>query len=639
MKSYPGWLGVIILAALGLRLYNLNYHSLWFDEAISVYWARQSVPRILEVGFTLVEDRLPPLYYLMLKGWISLFGSGEVAVRLLSVAFGVLLVPVIASIAALLFNRTVALTVAGLAAVNPFFIWYAQEARMYAPAVFFSTLAVWAFLHFCRDHEKAPASGWKFLLLFILAAAAGLYSHLYTAFLLPALGLWLLTSYPQRWQIWLIFIASGFIIILIFSPIALAIWRFSAEAPPGNPFTGAPDRAWWLLHAFTVWKAPLSPLLQRLVPLVVTLFALLAFLPAKQRRADFNPHAYLSFSYPRLLVVFLCLMPFLIANLLLFRNQLAFFGERYFIPMLPWLLLLAALGLCQLTTWLPSARIAYWVLRIALYFLLFTVSLLPLPGQWSIPAAKEAWRQSVAYLARHAGPDDAILIHPDWVRYPFQYYFQGPGHTYAAFSTITPETALDSPLQGVVGDHPVIWLIQSHLDAPDPDRRVEGWLAARYPLVTELYPPGIALKGFASGYQLETLPPAATPVDFQFGNGLRLAGYQADPYVSARDELFHPPSGWVHVTLYWTAGGAVTTDSPPFVHLVGPEGVWGINLERATDALKFYPPSRWETGNGRIIRQDLDVNLNPATPPGVYQLVVGLQGEDTHYPVGLVEVR
>src|SRR5512138_1765694 len=109
MKRYPLWLLSIILIALGLRLYNLTYHSLWFDEAISVHWARQSAPRILEVGLTLEEDRLPPLYYLLLKGWTSLFGFSEVGVRSLSVFWGVLLVPVMASISATLFNRRVAL--------------------------------------------------------------------------------------------------------------------------------------------------------------------------------------------------------------------------------------------------------------------------------------------------------------------------------------------------------------------------------------------------------------------------------------------------------------------------------------------------------------------------------------------------
>jgi hypothetical protein len=271
------------------------------------------------------------------------------------------------------------------------------------------------------------------------------------------------------------------------------------------------------------------------------------------------------------------------------------------------------------------------------YVLLFTFFSLPLPGQWSLPAAKEAWRQSVGYLARHAGDADGILIHPDWVRYPFQYYFKGPGQTYAAFSTVTAETALDGPLEGVVGDHPVIWLIQSHLEAPDPARRVEQWLATRYPLVTELYPPGISLKGYALGYQLQKLPPEATPTDLHFDKGLRLAGYRADPVVSATDELFHPPSGWIHVTLYWTAATPLPVDASPFVHLVGPEGVWGVSLDRPSDAFKLYPTSRWQPG--QIIRHDLDVNLNPVTPLGTYQLVVGLHGDDTQYPLGQVEVR
>jgi uncharacterized membrane protein len=651
VKKYTVWLIVIILAAWALRLYNLTYHSLWFDEAISVYWARQTTARILEVGFSLVEDRLPPLYYLMLKGWITLFGSGETSVRLLSVFFGVLLVPVVAEVARLLFNRGVALTTATLVTLNPFLIWYAQEARMYAPAVFFGALLVWAFLKLCLNYSL------KFFVLFILAAAAGLYCHLYTGFLLPALALWLLVSYPRRWQLWLIFIGAGLATSLIFSPIALATWRFSAEAPPGAPFSGFLDRVWWLLQAFTLWKAPLSPLLQRLIPLTIVLLALLAY-PRLRRNAECNLPSYEGedssrLCYPRLLITLLFLTPFLIANLLLFRNSLAFFGERYFIVMVPWLLLLTALGgfwILDFGFWIldlissyflrvtdHGSRLKYHVLRFTFYVLLFTLFALPLPGQWSLPAAKEAWRQSVDYLAQHAGAGDGILIHPDWVRYPFQYYFKGPGQTYAAFSTVTAETSLDGPLEGVVGDHPVIWLIQSHLEAPDPERRVEQWLAARYPLVTELYPPGIALKGYAPGYQLQQLPPEATPLELHFDKGLQLAGYQADPIVSARDELFHPPSGWVHVTLYWTAAGPVTADATPFVHLVGPQGIWGISLDRPSDALKLYPASRWQAG--QIIRHDLDVNLNPATPPGTYQLVVGLQGNEAQYPLGQIEVR
>jgi hypothetical protein len=359
--------------------------------------------------------------------------------------------------------------------------------------------------------------------------------------------------------------------------------------------------------------------------------------------------------------------------------------------MVPWLLLLAAIGADRLSEWanpkvrlrtgewrmangesaserssrfkpqseaspedasersLPRGRFTLHASRCTLhasrftsylpFILLFSLIALPIPGHWSVPTAKEAWRQSVAYLAEHAAPDHGILIHPDWVRYPFQFYFRGPGRTYAAFSNITPETPLDGPLQGVASNHPVVWLIQSHLDGPDPNHLVEKWFADRYPLITELYPPGISLKGYALGYQLDTLPAEATPVNIQFDNGLHLIGYQADRIVSATDELFHPPSGWAHVILYWTASKPLQEDVAPFVNLVGPEGVWGASLERASDALKFYPTSRWPVGYP-IIRHDLDVNLNPVTPPGAYQLVVGLPGAaQEEYPLTKIEVR
>jgi uncharacterized membrane protein len=660
----------IILLAFSLRLYNLTYHSFWFDEAVSVYWARQSVPRILEVGFTLVEDRLPPLYYLSLKGWTGLTGFSETGVRSLTVMFGVLLVPVSAGIAAMLFNRRIAWFTALLVGLNPFLIWYSQEARMYAPAVLFGALAVWAFLKYIQSatqplsdstpqqHSQQaliPSTSLRtsphpshfarqgFILLFILFAVLSLYSHLYAGFLLPALGLWLIISYPRAWRLWLMFAASGLVIALAYAPILLAIWRFSGEAAPGDPLGNLAQHAWWLIQSFTLWKAPLSPWLTTAIPALVILFALSACLATPPspcvRRASALRH-------PRLLITLLLLVPFLIATLLLFRNHLAFFGERYFIVMTPWLLLLAAAGAdnlgCRLAHY--TSKIRQYPSDLAVYVpysLLVMATILPVPGQWTIPAAKEAWRQSAGYLAVHAQNNDAILIHPDWVRYPFQFYFQGPGQTYAAFSTVTAATDLDGPLQGVVNDHPVVWLIQSHLDGPDPDRLVEQWLAARYPLVTELYPPGISLKGYAPGYRLDSLPPAATPVDVSFNNGMRLVGYQIESPVAATDDLFHPPSGWAHVILYWTADQPITQEMVPYIHLVGPEGVWGASLERSNDALKLFPPSRWRADNGAtpIIRHDVDVNLNPATPPGTYQLVVGLTGSETQHVLGLVEIR
>lgn len=633
-RTYRLLLLTAILIALALRLYNLTYHSLWVDEAISVHWARQSAARIVEVGLTLVEDRLPPLYYLALKGWTALAGFSETGVRSLSVFTGVLAVALLARIGADLFGRRVGLLAAWLAALNPFLIWYSQEARMYSQALLLGLLVVWAGLGLVRASGRV--AGWLLLPVLLLAlwAAAGLYTHLYTGFLLPALGLWLVIAYPGRWRLWLRFAAAGLLIGLAFAPLALATWSFSGQAAPGQPLAGLGGRAWWLLQAFTVWKAPLPESLRLVVPVVVVLFAGAAY----AFQAALSPGQV---KRPLLLAGLLLVTPFVIASLLLGRNYLAFFGERYFISMVPWLLLLAAAGAVNLPVVLhesirpgPARRLAGLLPPL----LLLLLSALPVPGQWSLPATREAWRQSVDFLARHARPDHAILIHPDWVRYPFQFYFHGPGQTYAAFSQVSATTALDGPLLGVVGDHPVVWLVQSHLDGPDPERRVEQWFAARYPLVTAAYPPGISLTAYAPGYRLQRLPPEAIPAGFEFEPGLRLVGYQAEPVVSARDELFHPPSGWLHLVLYWTAGRALTEDLQPYAHLVGPEGVWGASLERPDDALGLFPTSRWIPGQV-MVRHDIDVNLNPVTPPGRYQVLVGLKGSPQTFPLAEVEVR
>jgi mannosyltransferase len=617
----------LTLLALAVRLYNLSYHSLWFDEAMSVHWARSDISRIVEVSMNLVEDRLPPLYYLLLHYWRLLVGDGELAVRFPSVLLGTLLVPIVYRLGLDLFrSRRVAVLAAAMAAFNPFLVWYSQEARMYALAVALSALGTWFFLRGVT--RRAPA----YWVAYGLCALAGLYTHLYTGFLLPAYALYLLLTYRQSRRAWLPFALTMLVVAGLFTPLALATLRASAEAGPGNPLADWGTRAWWLLSAFTVWKAPLSPALGIAIPAILAALAVIGLLGPQRptvggRRSAFGPQ------HPELLLALLLLTPIAIATLLLFRSRVAFFGERYFIVVVPWLLLAVAVGADKLSAvsgQLSAIRrrrsAAGYLLPAVCYLLPLTFAFLPLPGQWSPAARKEAWRETVGYLASAARPEDAILIHPDWTRYPLQYYFRGPGQTYAVFSSVDERTDLDGPLTVISSAHPVVWLVESHTELADPDHRVNGWLAARYPEVTELYPPGlVALRAYAPGYLTERLPSAATPAEAAFAGGLRLAGYTVpQTQVRATDDLFHPPSGWVHATLYWSAAATPSQDCAPFVRLVDDLGqVWGASLERPNDAFDFYPPRRWQPG--QVVRADFDVNLNPATPSGVYALVVGLR--------------
>lgn len=143
MRSKFLLLGILILG-LALRLINLN-QSLWLDEAISVNGARNFSAIELLAKFS-PGDFHPPLHYLLLKVWISVFGASEVSARSLSVLFGVATIWVVFLIGRRLFTREIGLIAAVFMATAPLHIYYSQEARMYVPVAFFTAVAVLFFL-------------------------------------------------------------------------------------------------------------------------------------------------------------------------------------------------------------------------------------------------------------------------------------------------------------------------------------------------------------------------------------------------------------------------------------------------------------------------------------------------------------
>ena len=113
-----------------------------------------------------------------------------------------------------------------------------------------------------------------------------------------------------------------------------------------------------------------------------------------------------------------------------------------------------------------------------------------------------------------------------------------------------------------------------------------------------------------------SLPPEAVPLDAVFDGRLKLRGYQVyqDAY-TAEDSRMHPPSGWVHVTLYWevTTPGVAFAPSLQVEDAIGQ--VWGIAFTRGSETLSRYPTVDWQPG--QIWRSDADINLNPVTPPRI----------------------
>ena len=86
-------IAIVALAAL-VRFWRLDYHSFWFDEAVSLDWAEDNPAFIWANTFPLLNDKHPPAYYLLLHYWqkgLALFGleHSDVALRSLGAILAV----------------------------------------------------------------------------------------------------------------------------------------------------------------------------------------------------------------------------------------------------------------------------------------------------------------------------------------------------------------------------------------------------------------------------------------------------------------------------------------------------------------------------------------------------------------------
>ena len=185
---------VLMLAlAAFVRFYCLTCSSLWHDEGNSWAVAQRSLDQIARDA---AADIHPPGYYWLLKFWAGPFGYSAWGMRSLSALSGLLTVVVVYLIAlemaagARRYRFAFALLASFLASVNPFQVFYSQEARMYALLALEGAVMMWALLAMGRrvaEQGLSPAAA-RYAALYFLAAAAGLWTHYFFAVLLAAAG-------------------------------------------------------------------------------------------------------------------------------------------------------------------------------------------------------------------------------------------------------------------------------------------------------------------------------------------------------------------------------------------------------------------------------------------------------------------
>jgi uncharacterized membrane protein len=142
----PAWLALAAIATLVLSWVVLSSmgRSLWFDEAFSVWAARDDVAGVIASARA---DTWPPLYHLGLHGWMLTFGASEGGVRSFSLIAYLLGALVLYWLGLEVGRSRTAATAAVLAfATNSVLLKQAVTARVYPLLVLFAASSVLFFV-------------------------------------------------------------------------------------------------------------------------------------------------------------------------------------------------------------------------------------------------------------------------------------------------------------------------------------------------------------------------------------------------------------------------------------------------------------------------------------------------------------
>lgn len=614
--------------------WDLGEQSLWWDESLSHYRATRPFAFILSNRMTFIDgdhevpitpDNHPPLYFCLLRLVLLVAGDSEFALRFLSLAAGVLLVPLLYQTGAWLCGPRCGAGAAALGALSPLYLWAQQEARPYALLTLTALLAFYATARAVGSHA-APASsdaggeaqrrastrpGW--IAVALAATAAMLLTHYHGFLLLPALGTLFALSRPQWGRRELYLFGAGGVLLLL-----LLLWALRA-LPEQSEIPGYVALPLGTLLRDLFRATPLG-VTGTATPLLESLpfdgFAALSLLAAllvlgTARRSRWRPTLYLLSAF---------VLPVAATHALSFVRP-AYMNIRHLIIVSPFYLLLLAAALAHAQRLWGRVAMVLGVTVLVAGMLLSTQAYLT-------GYAKEDHRSWGRYLSQHVRPDDLVLINPGASAQLYFYYVDSSARWYG-FPLLGsgPEETIRQ-IAELAASNDRLWIAQSMTPHwANPGDLALKWLrenairlsgARFYSANTTVLAEAFRLKPAL----LDELPADASPVPLDFGERLRLLGVG-----STTDAV--DSGGTLQLSVYWSALRPLDRAYRMTLSLKDDRGRSWLRIDRAPYG-NAYPTDRWPVD--RIVRDDLDLDIPLGTPPGRYWLEISVYGSEGSEP-------
>jgi 4-amino-4-deoxy-L-arabinose transferase-like glycosyltransferase len=602
------WVLVVCCLAFGLRLFRLDAQPLWWDEAISAHLARSP-------WMDIIADRSanlhPPLYFLLLKCWTGMAGDSPFSLRFLSTFLNVPIVPAFYVFGRRWLGRRSGIIAAVLAACSPLYLYYAQEARVYAllPVVFLALLALTR-----RLGLSSPRSGWRQWLLLagveILALGLHYMSLFAVAYVLVKLAVRL-----RRQRAGLVrLVAAQGLVALLLSPWLLSVLQHASALGARMGMSNWQAEPVTLAHfvrlLWTFQLTGLTSLVADPVAVGLTSGVALAMAVAVAR--------LLTSPGPRrsLAVLLLDWLIPLASAFLVWRIR-PLSHPRYAILFTPALLLLIARALDLLLERSRFERGVAAALAVSLGAT-FSLGLFVYHTRF----AKDDTRSTASVVATHATANDLILVPPeDW---SIPYYYDGPGRVAMAWSGDAP--AGWEHLSTLTRDTGTVFLVDYYRATRDPRAILPFALESAGSLSNQWRFKGLYVRAYQIGQAVAA--PDLSPVSARFGP-VQLSG--------AWIERRPPADTAIPVALRWHLGESTSARLRAALRLRDDAGWTWASADDWLLNEAAAPTDGWGVGHAATTYHLLP--LPSGTPPLSYTLTVGvyLVEESTIHPLDLLD--
>jgi len=475
LKRWLPVVGLTFLAAIVCLLF-VGRKSFDLDEAVSTAYA--------QMGWTAFVRRMPDdpnmlLYYLLLRVWVAVgFGTGDFAIRTLSVVFAVATVPLVYLLGTRMFGPRAGAIGALFLTLNSFWVSYAQYARSYSLVVFLVTLSMLLYL---RSLARPSTKNW---VGYTVVSTFAVYSHFFATPVLAAQWIALIFR-PRRDVPWKGVLISALIICGAALPLAYAVVFRDRNLVSWIPRITPHQFYFSLLYLTGARSAGWGG---RILRWLYGISCLAALIIAIRLRAYPTSRISSDLWHFGLLLSWLTVPPILAYVVSVIVTPI--YQEYYLLIVSPALVLLAAGILSRLRSpWVLSGIVTLVVLAmcqsIAIYY--------------EAPAPEE-YRGATQYIVANTRQGDAIILYSSRGITPYAHYVRNGAGPVVIYPTTSFSTGDDSAVLMDVGfwkavsRYSRVWLLVSHDNSGITDV-IQGNLSHRDRLIeTRRFSKGVLVQ-------------------------------------------------------------------------------------------------------------------------------------------------